>query len=100
MKAIQFDHFGEPAEVLQLREVPDPEPGRNEVRVRMIASPVNPSDILVVRGLYGVLPRLPATPGLEGVGIVDLAGPGLLGQLVMGKRVAAINGAGGNWPED
>ena len=55
-------------------------PGPGEVRVRMILSPINPSDLLVVQGLYGVLPRLPATPGFEGVGIVDEVGPGLLGR--------------------
>ncbi len=99
MKAIVFERFGEPSEVLQVRDVPIPEPGPGEVRVRMIASPVNPSDLLVVRGRYGVLPSLPATPGFEGVGIVDKVGPGLLGQLVKGKRVTVINGAGGNWAE-
>lgn len=99
MKAIVFEQFGEPSEVLKVRDVPMPEPGPGEVRVRMIASPVNPSDLLVVRGRYGVLPTLPATPGFEGVGIVDKAGPGLLGKLVLGKRVAAINGKGGNWAE-
>src|SRR5690348_5721390 len=50
MKALVFERFGEPAEVLQVREVPVPEPGPNQVLVRMIASPVNPSDLLVVRG--------------------------------------------------
>src|SRR6266480_301952 len=99
MKALVFERFGEPSEVLQLREVPLPEPGPGEVRVRMIASPVNPSDLLVVRGLYGVLPKLPATPGFEGVGVVDKAGPGLLGRLAQGKRVTVINGDGGNWAE-
>src|SRR5450631_1960610 len=99
MKAIVFDRFGEPGDVLQLRELPDPEPGPGQVRVRMIASPVNPSDLLVVRGRYGVLPKLPSTPGFEGVGVVDKAGPGLLGKLLVGKRVAALNGAGGNWAE-
>ena len=99
MKAIVFEQFGEPAEVLRLRDVPMPEPGPGEVRVRMIASPVNPSDLLVVRGRYGVLPELPATPGFEGVGVVDEAGPGLLGRLVKGKRVTVINGDGGNWAE-
>ena len=99
MKAIVFEQFGEPSEVLKIRDVPTPEPGPGEVRVRMIASPVNPSDLLVVRGLYGVRPKLPSTPGFEGVGIVDKAGPGLLGRLALGKRVAAINGAGGNWAE-
>src|SRR3954451_4452622 len=99
MKAVVFERFGEPAEVLRVVELPDPEPGPGEVRVRMIASPINPSDLLVVRGRYGVLPTLPATPGFEGVGVVDKAGPGLLGRWVLGKRVAAINSRGGNWAE-
>ena len=101
MKAVVFDRFGEPAEVLQVRDVPTPEPGPGEVRVRMLASPINPSDLLVVRGRYGVLPELPSTPGFEGVGVVDKLGPGFdpIGWWAMGKRVAVINGAGGNWAE-
>jgi NADPH:quinone reductase-like Zn-dependent oxidoreductase len=101
MKAVVFEEFGEPAEVLTTREVPNPEPGPGQVRVRMIASPINPSDLLVVRGRYGVLPALPATPGFEGVGIVEAIGPGLnpLGRLAHGKRVVAINNTGGNWAE-
>lgn len=99
MRALVFERFGEPADVLQLRDVPTPEPGPGEVRVRMIASPVNPSDIMVLRGRYGALPTLPATPGFEGVGIVDKAGPGLLGRLVLGKRVTVINRQGGNWAD-
>src|SRR5437763_10031223 len=99
MKAAVFDRFGIPEEVLHIRDLPTPEPGRNQVRVRMTASPINPSDLLVVRGRYGVLPTLPATPGFEGVGIVDKAGPGLLGRWALGKRVAAINSRGGNWAD-
>lgn len=99
MKALVFDRFGEPAEVLRVEERPVPEPGRGEVRVRMIASPINPSDLLVVRGRYGVLPTLPATPGFEGVGVVEKSGGGLLGRWVLGKRVAVINHVGGNWAE-
>lgn len=100
MKAAVFDRFGEPAEVLSVRDdQPVPEPGPGQVRVRMILSPVNPSDLLVVRGLYGVLPTPPATPGFEGVGIVDKVGSGLLGRLVKGKRVTVINDKGGNWAE-
>lgn len=99
MKAAVFSSFGEPAEVLDVREVPDPKPGPGQVRVRMIASPINPSDTMVVEGRYGVLPTLPATPGFEGVGVVDEAGPGLMGRLVVGKRVVVINNKGGNWAE-
>ena len=99
MKAIRFEQFGEPDQVLKVVDLPDPEPGAGEVRVRMIATPINPSDLLVVRGRYGVLPTLPATPGFEGVGVVEKAGPGLYGKLLMGKRVVVINSAGGNWAE-
>lgn len=102
MKALVFDRFGDPAEVLQLRDVPLPEPGPGQVRVRMRATPLNPSDLLVVRGEYGRKPNLPATPGFEGVGVVDKVGPGLLARLRglrPGRRVAALNGQGGNWQE-
>ncbi|WP_165065937.1 zinc-dependent alcohol dehydrogenase family protein [Paludisphaera rhizosphaerae] len=99
MKAAVFSTFGEPAEVLDVREVPVPKPGAGQVRVRMIASPINPSDTMVVEGRYGVLPTLPATPGFEGVGVVEEAGPGLMGRFVVGKRVVVINNKGGNWAE-
>src|SRR5207247_5157831 len=56
MKAVVFECFGEPREVLAMREVPTPEPGPGQVRVRMLASPLNPSDLLVVRGQYGRVP--------------------------------------------
>jgi NADPH:quinone reductase-like Zn-dependent oxidoreductase len=99
MKAAVFDQFGDPSQVLQVREVAVPHPGPGEVRARMILSPMNPSDMLVVEGRYGVLPTLPATPGFEGVGVVDEVGPGLIGRFVKGKRVVVINSQGGNWAE-
>jgi NADPH:quinone reductase-like Zn-dependent oxidoreductase len=99
MKAIVLDRFGDPAEVLQARDVPTPEPGHGEVRVRMLASPINPSDLMMVRGTYGIKPALPATPGFEGVGVVEANGGGLLGRLRLGKRVAVLNGQTGNWQE-
>lgn len=99
MKAAVFEKFGDPSQVLEVREVPVPLPGPGEVRVQMIMSPINPSDMLVVEGRYGVLPTLPATPGFEGVGIVDEVGPGFIGRFVKGKRVVVINSQGGNWAE-
>jgi NADPH:quinone reductase len=99
MKSIVFDRFGDPAEVLHVRDVPAPTPGPGQVRVRMIASPINPSDLLMVRGLYGKRPPLPATPGFEGVGVVEEAGPGILGRFRLGKRVAVLNSQTGNWQE-
>jgi NADPH:quinone reductase-like Zn-dependent oxidoreductase len=103
MKAIVFEQFGEPREVLKLRDVPTPpSSAAGEVRVRMRMSPINPSDLMTVRGVYGRLPSLPATPGFEGVGIVDAVGSGWLAKLrgiKPGRRVAVLNGKGGNWQE-
>ena len=85
--------------MLDVREVADPTPGPGEVRVRMLASPVNPSDLMTVRGTYGRVPELPATPGYEGVGIVEESGGGFLGAIINGKRVAVLNSGSGNWCE-
>src|SRR5438445_2634073 len=99
MKAIVFDSFGDPAGVLKVSELPTPEPGPGQVRVRMVTAPINPSDLMYVRGEYGRRPKLPTSPGFEGAGIVEAAGKGLLGRLRLGRRVAVLNGIGGNWQE-
>lgn len=98
MKAVVCPRWGDPSEVLEVRDVPVPTCGPGQVRVRMLASPVNPSDLFMIRGQYGVQPPLPCTPGFEGVGIVE-EGKGLLAWRVKGRRVAVLNGAGGNWAE-
>lgn len=102
MRGIVFERFGEPREVLRVRDLLTPVPQSGQVRVRMRLSPMNPSDLMTVRGEYGRLPTLPATPGFEGVGVIDAVGPGWLAKLrglKPGKRVAVLNGAGGNWQE-
>jgi NADPH:quinone reductase-like Zn-dependent oxidoreductase len=98
MKAIVMERFGPPADVLECRDVPAPSPGPGRVLVRMLASPINPSDVLTVEGNYCFRPPLPYSPGFEGVGVVE-SGGGLLGRLRRGKRVAVINDKGGNWAE-
>lgn len=99
MRALVFERFGEPTEVLHLRDLPVPKPGPGQVRVRMIASPINPSDLLFIRGVYGRRAEPPAVPGFEGVGVVEENGGGLLGWRVLGRRVAVLNSQGGNWQE-
>lgn len=99
MQAVVFEQFGEPAEVLGVRDVPAPEPQAGEVLVRMLATPVNPSDLMTVRGVYPRMPRLPATPGYEGVGFVEATGGGLLAGFMNGKRVAVGHRTGGTWAE-
>src|SRR5262249_13776237 len=66
------------------------------------ASPINPSDLLTVRGNYGRTGPVPFTPGYEGTGVVDAVGPGLLKVirgLRPGRRVAVLAAGGGSWGE-
>lgn len=99
MKAVRFDQYGEPAKVITVDDLPLPEPGEGEARVRITATPVNPSDLLYVRGYYGGLEaHFPAPIGFEGVGTVDGLGPGVK-DLAVGRRVSVINNKGGNWAE-
>ena len=99
MKAIQITSFGEPSEVLGVVELENPVPGPGEVRVRMLSSPINPSDVMTIRGTYGRCPALPFTPGYEGVGVVEESGGGVLGALRRNKRVVVLNSITGNWAE-
>lgn len=97
MQAVCFHEHGNPAHVLTVEDVPRPVPRRGELLVRMLASPINPSDLLFVEGHYGMQESFPAIPGFEGVGIVEAAGGGLPGTLLVGRRVAAISRGGGTW---
>jgi trans-2-enoyl-CoA reductase len=65
-----YEAHGNPAEVLRVEERPWPVPAADEVVVEMRAAPVNPADINAIEGKYPVRPPLPATPGMEGAGVV------------------------------
>jgi NADPH2:quinone reductase len=79
MKALIFRELGDPNEVLQLEELEDPIPGSGEVLLQVLFSPVNPSDLHMIRGRYGYQPDLPASPGAEGVAVVVKVGDGVTG---------------------
>ena len=74
MKALQLKSHGPPAEALQLVNLPDPQAGRADVVCSVLASPINPTDLLTVRGFYPILPTLPNIGGMEGVGRVETVG--------------------------
>ena len=74
MRQLQLVAFGEPSEVIELKSVPEPLLGQEDVLVSMEAAPINPSDVLLVRGIYGVRPALPFSVGAEGVGRVTQTG--------------------------
>jgi putative PIG3 family NAD(P)H quinone oxidoreductase len=93
MRAIVISRFGGP-DVLELRDVPAPEPSAGQVRVRIRASAVNRADLLQRMGAYPP-PRdaPPDIPGLEIAGEVEAVGPGVF-ELVPGDRVYGVVGGG------
>jgi NADPH2:quinone reductase len=94
MKAVVITRHGGP-EVLQVREVPDPQPGPGEVRVEVASAALNRADLLQRRGLYPAPPGCPeAIPGLEFAGRVEVRGAGVR-RLRVGDRVMGIVGGGG-----
>ncbi|MGD8825926.1 MAG: alcohol dehydrogenase catalytic domain-containing protein, partial [Myxococcales bacterium] len=122
MKSARVDLFSDDASTVQIRDVPVPEPAPGQVRVRMHMAPVNPSDFNYIDGTYeralarmiwnrGQMQPSPspgaerfATPpyalGVEGVGVVEEAGGGLLAKRLVGKRVAVVSGPPhGTWQE-
>src|SRR6266852_8229760 len=86
MRQLQLVAFGEPSEVIELNTVSKPVLGPEDVLVSMEAAPINPSDFLLVRGIYGIRPALPFPVGAEGVGRVTRTGP-KVDVALQGKRV-------------
>lgn len=97
MKVVQFSRFG-PPDVLEVIEVPRPEPAKGEVLIRVMTAGVNFFEVLMRADRYAVTPPLPMVPGVEVAGVVEAAGEGADRSLV-GARVAvplfAIGRAGG-----
>jgi trans-2-enoyl-CoA reductase len=76
--AIVYNEYGSPSEVLRLQEQELPAPAAGQALVEMRAAPVNPADLNTVEGKYPIRPALPATPGVEGAGVVAAVGPGVV----------------------
>jgi NADPH:quinone reductase-like Zn-dependent oxidoreductase len=96
-KCVKFYEFGSPENVLKVEDRSIESPKDNEVLVRMAARPINPSDLIPIRGAYSHRISLPAIPGYEGVGIVEDAGP-FVSKNLIGKRVLPLRGEG-TWQE-
>lgn len=93
MKEVIFEATGLPQDVLQLKESSMPEPKPHEVQVRVTARNINPSDIMFVRGMYGITPKLPSSAGFEATGVVTMSD----GKVPVGTRVMFT--AIGTWRE-
>jgi NADPH2:quinone reductase len=85
MRAAWYERNGPAAEVLRVGELPVPEPGPGEVRVRIVASGLNPTDVKARAGSRPIgHPRV--VPHQDGAGVIDKVGPGVPASRV-GERV-------------
>ena len=89
MRQLQFIAHGEPSDVIQLNTIPEPALGQEDVLISMEAAPLDPSDFLFVRGMYGVRPSFPSSVGAEGVGRVAKIGSKVDAAL-QGRRVLIL----------
>lgn len=79
MKALVCHQLTEDFSGIEVQDVPAPEPGRGEVRVKVRAASINFPDILITQGKYQLKLEPPFTPGMDIAGEVDALGPGVSG---------------------
>lgn len=88
-------------DALRIEQRPVPTPGKNEVLVKVAFVPINPSDLATLTGYYGFKNPTPIVPDGEGSREVVAAGPGVMANYFLGKRVACGGWGigGGTWSE-
>jgi NADPH:quinone reductase len=94
MKAVAITEFGGP-DALQLVELPEPQAGPGELRIRVHAATVNPTDVALRSHISPYVERLrdippPYVPGMDAAGVVDQIGDGVSTDLAVGEHVMAI----------
>lgn len=91
VRAIGLYEYGGP-EVLQVLDLPEPQVGPGEVRIRVHAAAVNPTDVMLRTGGHAVrsTARPPFVPGMDVAGVVDQVGPGVGDRLVVGQPVIGM----------
>jgi len=78
MRAAWYEQQGPAEQVLQIGELPDPQPEEGEVRVRLALSGVNPGDAKKRQGWQGSsMPAPQVIPHSDGAGLIDAVGPGV-----------------------
>ncbi|KAK6271880.1 PREDICTED: probable trans-2-enoyl-CoA reductase, mitochondrial isoform X1 [Theobroma cacao] len=95
-KAVVYEHHGPPDSVTRVIELSPVEVKENQVCVKMLAAPINPSDINRIEGVYPVRPQVPAVGGYEGVGEVYSVGSAVKG-LSAGDLVIPSPPSSGTW---
>lgn len=100
MTSMKYDTTGDPQKVLRRETLDlDLKATGSNVKIKFLASPINPSDINMVQGVYGVIAKLPAIGGNEGVAVVTEIGPDVV-NLTVGNWVIPFRSGFGCWRTD
>jgi len=91
VKAVWYERTGAAPDVLNFGEMPTPEAGPGEVRIRLEASGVNPADVGRRAGNYRAMEFSRVIPNSDGAGVIDQLGDGVT-QFSVGQRVWLFNG--------
>ena len=96
LKEITTDYSG-----IEVVEQQRPNLEKEEILIKITCAPINPSDLMMLRGDYIIEKQPPFVPGLVAVGEVVENNAGLLGRLIMSRRVAftPVEGKSGTWAE-
>ena len=98
MKIIEFNELGNPADVLVMKTLPASALQPEEVRVKVLATPIHPANLLQISGQYAASPDLPSVPGGEGIGQIAEVGRDVA-HLQVGQAVL-LAGVGGTWRDE
>ncbi|MDQ3220283.1 MAG: NADPH:quinone reductase [Acidobacteriota bacterium] len=97
MKAIVVREFGEP-EVMNIEDVPTPEPTGTQLLIRIMAAGINPVDTYLRTGIHAHAPKLPYTPGKDAAGIVEAIGENVA-KFKIGDRIYTADSITGTYAE-
>ncbi len=100
MKQAQYSEYGNPEQVIDLVETPKKELTNGQVRLELEASSINPADLFVVQGTYPLRPKLPATPGNEGIARVTEITHGITTVKVGDRVFIPFRSGVGAWSEE
>src|SRR5436309_12993774 len=89
MRQLQLLAHREPSDVIELNTVAESALGQEDVLISMEAAPLNPSDFVLVRGMYGIRPAFPSPVGAGGVGRVTQT-DSKVDRALQGKRVLIL----------
>lgn len=97
MKIIEYKKLGKPIDVLKLTTVPHQVLKAGEIRVKVLATPIHPSNLLQISGNYGTTPDLPSIGGSEGIGeVIEVSTE--ITHLSVGQHV--LLASGGTWCDE